>query len=69
MKQMILTDLLNEKQIKTVRLILNSEDPWKDQITRLKQYLNGFRAELEAKEVLPEYLAYLLIHLHNEGKL
>lgn len=66
----MLTDLLDEKQIKDVKEILTH--PLTDEIEktkRLKSYLSWFRKELEEKEVLPEYLAYLLIHLHNEGKL
>lgn len=68
-KQTTLQDLLSAEQLKHVQALLNNDDSDYNKTVRLKNYLAANRAELEAKEVLPEYLAYLLIYMHDEGKI
>lgn len=53
-----LADLLTEEQIEALELILSVNDPLKWKLVRA--YLRGLREELEAKGVVPEYLAYVL---------
>jgi hypothetical protein len=62
-KQTSLQDLLTKDQIQAVVDILNR--PNLDDIAQtklLKDYLRQYAQQLEAKGVLPDYLAYVLIH-------
>lgn len=57
-----LGDLLTEDQIQRVADILNSDIDDIQRVAELKLYLGQFREQLESKQVLPEYLAYALVH-------
>lgn len=57
-----LGDFLNDNQMQACIDILNRPDI--DDIAQtkeLKRYLNQFKVDLEAKGILPDYLAYVLI--------
>lgn len=56
MKESALVDLLTDEQLLKCVAILNKGG----RATELKAYLAPFRTELEAKGVVPEYLAYWL---------
>ncbi len=60
-KRITLGELLTDEQGEHVcKLMLQHDD--EIELTRaLKAYLNQFSAELEAKGVLPDYLAYVLL--------
>lgn len=64
MKTVQLTELLDDEQIKGVEGILKEYDGSNVMTLALIRYLSQFRAELEAKGVVPEYLAYVLIAKH-----
>lgn len=67
MKTTVLSELLNDEQIKMVTKILNRKDtPDTLKTSELKLYLEKYRVELEAKGVLPEYLSYVLIAKHQQ---
>ena len=53
-----LNAILNDKQMLAVLEILASESP--EKFNRLRKYLAGYREQLEAKGVMPEYLGYFL---------
>jgi hypothetical protein len=62
-KMTSLSALLTKDQIQAVVDILNRTNI--DEIAQtklLKEYLRTFDAQLQAKGVLPDYLAYVLIH-------
>lgn len=60
-RMMKLSDILDDEQIRVVVGILNGAGDSVKKAAALKSYLGGFRKKLEAKEVLPEYLAYWLV--------
>lgn len=66
MKTIELSELLNDGQINRVTEILDSKGYIWERDKELKKYLSQFRSELEAKGVLPEYLAYVLIAKHQQ---
>jgi hypothetical protein len=59
-KMKILGHLVTEKQSEDICKILNSQQDSIKRVRELTRYLSGFRAELEKKGVLPEYLAYAI---------
>lgn len=62
-KMTSLGDLLTKDQIQAVVDILNRTNI--DEIAQtkmIKDYLRQFDAQLQAKGVIPDYLAYMLIH-------
>lgn len=70
MKTVKLGELLTDEQLKGVLAIIN--DPSLGVIPktqRLKKYLGGFESELEAKGVVPDYLAYWLMALAEGARL
>lgn len=69
MKTIKLGDLLNDQQVQGVVDILNSNQPESVIIHNLKAYLNEFKDELEKNGVVSDYLAYVLLYLHQTGKL
>lgn len=65
MKTITLGELLTEEQgIEVVRIMTESKDDT-EMTQRLKVYLRQFRAELEAKGVIPEYLSYAIPYFVN----
>lgn len=63
-KTVALGDILSKQQLKDIAKLLN-ETPEHNQVEFLKNYLNTFPEELEAKGVLPDFLAYMLYAKHN----
>lgn len=68
-----LTDILTEAQLAETNRIL--EEPGLDDFERsnkLRRYFESFKAELEAKGVVPGYLAYVVVFKlwtgHTNGK-
>jgi hypothetical protein len=70
-KTMRLSDLLPEAAIADLTPVMNRlRDGILDQIEgreSILKILNGYREELLAKEVLPEYLSYVLVSLAMSG--
>lgn len=62
-KNMLLTEILTPEQCGEVVRICETQDD-DDIVKHLKAYLNQFREQLEAKGVLPDYLAYYLYAKH-----
>ncbi len=52
--------LLSEEQIQMVLEIVNDKTDKRPMADRLREYLQQFDTELQAKGVLPAYLAYYL---------
>jgi hypothetical protein len=63
-----LEKLLNPNQLKEVERILKSSADSIERCRRLKDYYSTFQAELEAKGVLPAYLAYATEHAYIQTK-
>lgn len=61
MKTVSLSQLLTDDMAgECAKIIATGEDDFQ-RVKELKEYLVKFRAELEAKGILPEYLAYVLL--------
>lgn len=60
MKTIQLGELLNEQQLVETKRILHSTTDPIERVRRLKDYFETFSEELEAKGVLPDYLAYVV---------
>jgi hypothetical protein len=60
-----LGDLVTDQQAQEICNILNAQQDSIKRVRELTRYLSGFRAELEKKGILPEYLAYA-IEAHNQ---
>lgn len=58
-KQIPITEILSPEEIKATEKIFRTK-PDKDQIKALKDYLIPLKEKLEAKGLLPEFLAYAL---------
>lgn len=66
-KTVRLSDLLTKEQVKECCKIINRGSRYSNEtIGALKEYLGQFKEELEAKGVLPDYLAYMLIFLTTQ---
>ena len=61
MKTAKLSDLLTAEQMEEVCDIFNSSDDDMDAVRKLKIYLNNLKEQLEAKGIVPDYLAYVLL--------
>lgn len=66
MKEFKLNDLLTDEEIEAVSSIIKKGDieRWK----KLREYLQARRPQLEAKGVVPEYLAYYLEYQTTKGE-
>lgn len=62
-----LNELLSDAQCERVIAIVESGESDSQIIKDLKEYLGTLREQLEAKGVLPAYLAYVLIALKNNA--
>lgn len=62
MKTMPLGQLLTDEQIEQVLDIIQ-HTARHERIAKLKEYLGQFKAELEHKGVVADYLAYMVEHL------
>lgn len=60
MKTIQLSDLLNAQQLVETKRILRSTTNPIERVRRLKDFFETFSDELEAKGVLPAYLAYVV---------
>ncbi len=60
MNRVTLGELLTEQQCSDIWGIIEQETDSIVRVRKLKEYLGNLREELEAKGVLPEYLAYVL---------
>ena len=61
MKIAKLSDLLTQEQMEEVCDIFNTSDDDMDAVRKLKIYLNNLKEQLEAKGIVPDYLAYVLL--------
>lgn len=61
-KTMLLGDVLTPSQCRKVREICKKHSDSSAVVAELKQYLNGYKATLEKKGVIPDYLAYAIVH-------
>lgn len=69
MNSISLDQLLTMDQLRKVMAIYDKHGNSPEGARALKTYLNTFKAELEAKGVLPDYAAYLLLFtLDNHGE-
>ena len=59
-KQASLTDILSAEQMQQLRSLLEANPDPEDALKAMKQYFGTISAELEAKGVVPAYLAYVL---------
>jgi hypothetical protein len=67
-KQVKLTDLLSHEQLDEVeRIIREHGDDMFEASNHLRRYLEGFRKQLEAKGVVPGYLAYVIVYKQWTG--
>lgn len=51
------------RKINEVARIINSSPDSVERVRRMKDYFNTFRDDLLTKDVLPEYLAYVIEHV------
>ena len=66
-----LTELLTSEQLEVVESICRENPDQLDACNKLRRYLSQFKTELEAKGVLHDYLAYVIvfqIHGQPNGK-
>jgi hypothetical protein len=61
MKTALLSDLLTQEQMEEVVAIFNDAGNDMDAVRQLKIYLNNIKEQLEAKGIVPDYLAYVLL--------
>lgn len=61
MKTITLGELLTEEQAKRVYNILTTSPTEREVIQNLKDYFRTISAQLEAKGILPDYLAYATV--------
>jgi hypothetical protein len=61
MKTAKISDLLTMEQMKDICDIYNEADNDMDAFRQSKIYLNNIKEQLEAKGVVPDYLAYALL--------
>lgn len=59
-KQMRLTDIMTPEQLRQLEALLQANPDPEDALKAMKQYFGTISAELEAKGVVANYLAYLL---------
>ncbi len=59
-KQMSLSDLLSDEQMRQLERLLKANPDPEDALKAMKQYFGTIGAELESKGVVPAYLAYVL---------
>lgn len=64
-----LSELLTPAQIKAVKAIIKAEPDSLRRVKKLKAYLAEFKDELERKGVAPDYLAYVIEHIHLNADL
>lgn len=62
-----LGEILNKEQLKKVAEILNGKQSLEKQTQTLKNYLKQFSAELEAKGINSDYLAYAIVFHAGKG--
>jgi len=62
MRTMTLAEILTPEQLAEVERLLKQPEPFK----AVKAYLITQRESLEAKDVLPEYLAYVIQYLVSQ---
>ena len=67
--QKSLSELLDNAQINRVTAILNGSGDDIAKTRALKDYLNQFREQLEAKGVLPDFLAYAIMHVASNPRI
>lgn len=65
MKTISLGELLTEEQGREVVRIMSESKDDAEMTARLKKYLAQFKDQLEAKGVVPEYLAYAIPYFVN----
>lgn len=66
-KMVKLTDLLSHEQLDVVESILNETPDRMKASNKLRRYLAQFKAELEAKGVVSDYLAYVIAYKQWTG--
>ena len=59
-KHVTLGEVVTEEQAEHICKMLNADLDPVDRVRQLTAYLNTFRAELEQKGLLPEFLAYAI---------
>lgn len=64
---MKLGDVLTASQCRKVRNIVNSEKDSLKRVAALKSYLNGYKASLEKKGIVADYLAYAIEFALTKG--
>ena len=67
-KTVKLTDLLTEEQLNEVERILKQHgEDMLEASNHLRRYLEAFKTQLEAKGVVPGYLAYVIVYKQWTG--
>jgi hypothetical protein len=67
-RSVALSKLLTSEQVKCVLTIVNENKNSLERTQRLKAYLKPLAKELEAKGVLPDFLAYAIEHYIQQQK-
>ncbi len=60
MKYSTLGEILTDEQCKAVCEIVNKHQDSIERVAALKKYLRTLDADLQAKEIYPDYLAYVI---------
>lgn len=68
MKTMRLGDVLTPSQCREIREICNKEKDSMMRVAMMRDYLNGYKASLEKKGVVADYLAYAIEYALTQGK-
>ncbi len=67
-QQQLVGTIFNDDQVQHITDILNARVDDIEMVKLLKEYLEQFRSELEARGYEPTYLAYALMHAGNEER-
>lgn len=66
-KSVQLGELLTDDQIQMVKEIMDQTPDELERTHAIRKYLNQFKEQLEARGVIPDYLAYVIVYKMKPG--